>query len=189
MVHPQVSRLSAFAWCSTTCRPIPPARSTRLSQPTKRDGAAPAGVPLRPQHASWLNMVEIEIGVLASQCLDRRIESYTRLVAETAAWEKRRNAECARINWMFTTQKPAPKWGALTPSPRSNQTKIKRKPLCRGTSASANKEPKSMGRRNQPLGDLPLVWRRPGSTAMGRETERETIRAHLKRVHPPPEWG
>ena len=59
----------------------------------------------------------------------------------------------------------------------------------RETSASANKEPKSMGRRNQPLGDLPLVWRRPGSTAMGRETERETIRAHLKRVHPPPEWG
>jgi hypothetical protein len=39
-----------------------------------------------PKHAGWLNMVEIEIGVLAAQCLDRRIESYTRLVAETAAW-------------------------------------------------------------------------------------------------------
>jgi hypothetical protein len=49
-----------------------------------------------PKHASWLNMVEIEIGVLASQCLDRRIESYTRLVAETAAWEKQRNAAGAR---------------------------------------------------------------------------------------------
>ena len=78
-----------------------------------------------PKHASWLNMVEIEIGVLASQCLDRRIESYTRLVAETAAWEKRRNAECSRINWMFTTQKARAKMRALTPSPRSNQTKIK----------------------------------------------------------------
>jgi hypothetical protein len=33
-----------------------------------------------PKHASWLNMVEIEIGVLAGQCLDRRIESYTRLL-------------------------------------------------------------------------------------------------------------
>src|SRR5208283_5800212 len=33
-----IPRRSAFAWCSTTCRPIPPARSTRLSQPTKRDG-------------------------------------------------------------------------------------------------------------------------------------------------------
>ena len=70
-----------------------------------------------PKHASWLNMVEIEIGVLASQCLDRRIESYTRLVAETAAWEKRRNAECARINWMFTTQKARDKMGRAYPKP------------------------------------------------------------------------
>src|SRR6267378_5669675 len=44
-----------------------------------------------PKHASWLNMVEIEIGVLASQCLDRRIESYAQLAAETAAWERQRN--------------------------------------------------------------------------------------------------
>ena len=54
-------------------------------------------------------MVEIEIGVLAGQCLDRRIDSYARLIAETAAWEKRRNAERARINWMFTTEKAVPK--------------------------------------------------------------------------------
>jgi hypothetical protein len=64
-----------------------------------------------PKHASWLNMVEIEIGVLAGQCLDRRIDSYTRLVAETAAWEKRRNAKRARINWMFTTEKARAKNG------------------------------------------------------------------------------
>ncbi|HEX3442717.1 MAG TPA: IS630 family transposase [Pseudolabrys sp.] len=70
-----------------------------------------------PKHASWLNMVEIEIGVLASQCLDRRIESYTRLVAETAAWEKRRNAERPRINWMFTTEKARAKMGRAYPKP------------------------------------------------------------------------
>ena len=70
-----------------------------------------------PKHASWLNMVEIEIGVLAAQCLDRRIESYTRLVAETAAWEKRRNAERARINWMFTTEKARAKMGRAYPEP------------------------------------------------------------------------
>jgi len=58
-----------------------------------------------PKHASWLNMVEIEIGVLASQRLDRRIESYTRLVAEPAAWEKQCNAARSRIKWMFTTEK------------------------------------------------------------------------------------
>ncbi|HJX21452.1 MAG TPA: IS630 family transposase, partial [Steroidobacteraceae bacterium] len=70
-----------------------------------------------PKHASWLNMVEIEIGVLAAQCLDRRIESYTRLLAETAAWEKRRNAERARINWMFTTEKARAKMGRAYPKP------------------------------------------------------------------------
>ena len=73
-----------------------------------------------PKHASWLNMVEIEIGVLASQCLDRRIESYTQLVAETAAWETRRNAEGARINWMFTTQKARAKMGRAYPKPTVN---------------------------------------------------------------------
>jgi len=68
-----------------------------------------------PKHASWLNMVEIEIGVLARQCLDRRIDSYTPLVAETATWEKRRNAERARINWMFTTEKARAKMGRAYP--------------------------------------------------------------------------
>jgi transposase len=71
-----------------------------------------------PKHASWLNMVEIEIGVLASQCLDRRIESYSRLVAETAAWEKRRNTERARVTWSFTTEKARAKMGRAYPTPR-----------------------------------------------------------------------
>ncbi|CCV15092.1 transposase (fragment) [Mesorhizobium sp. STM 4661] len=57
-----------------------------------------------PKHASWLNMVEIEIGVLRCQCLDRRIESRDSLVAEVAAWENQRNNSGARINWMFSTQ-------------------------------------------------------------------------------------
>src|ERR1700688_4891050 len=58
-----------------------------------------------PKHASWLNMVEIEIGVLRSQCLDRRIDDKGTILTEVAAWEKRRNAEGARIQWMFTTEK------------------------------------------------------------------------------------
>src|SRR6266702_6664498 len=58
-----------------------------------------------PKHASWLNMVEIEIGVLRSQCLDRRIATQERLVSEIAAWERQRNASRARIKWMFTTEK------------------------------------------------------------------------------------
>jgi transposase len=57
-----------------------------------------------PKHASWLNMVEIEIGVLKRQCLDRRIDCPDRLVAEIAAWECRRNQSGARIKWMFSTE-------------------------------------------------------------------------------------
>jgi len=54
-----------------------------------------------PKHASWLNMVEIEIGVLSRQCLDRRIPDKETLRRETAAWEEQRNAARARIRWMF----------------------------------------------------------------------------------------
>src|SRR6201993_3362845 len=79
-----------------------------------------------PKHASWLNMVEIEIGVLASQCLDRRIDSYTRLVAEIAAWEKRRNAERARVNWMFTTEKARAKMGRAYPKPTAKSDRVQR---------------------------------------------------------------
>ena len=77
-----------------------------------------------PKHASWLNMVEIEISVLASQCLDRRIDSYSRLVAEIAAWEKRRNAEHARVNWMFTTEKARAKMGRAYPKPTAKSAEF-----------------------------------------------------------------
>jgi hypothetical protein len=49
--------------------------------------------------------VEIEIGVLRGQCLDRRIDDPKRLRREVAAWERRRNAARGRIKWMFTTDK------------------------------------------------------------------------------------
>jgi transposase len=57
-----------------------------------------------PKHASWLNMVEIEIGVLRGQCLDRRIGEREVLNTEVAAWQCQRNASGARIKWKFTTQ-------------------------------------------------------------------------------------
>jgi transposase len=68
-----------------------------------------------PKHASWLNMVEIEIGVLRGQCLDRRIDEKDRLIAEIAAWEKQRNHTCARINWMFTTERARTKLARAYP--------------------------------------------------------------------------
>ena len=54
-----------------------------------------------PKHASWLNMVEIEIGVLRQQCLDRRIDNTELLESETAIWCADRNAQGAKIKWMF----------------------------------------------------------------------------------------
>jgi transposase len=73
-----------------------------------------------PKHASWLNMVEIEIGVLRSQCLDRRIATKPRLIAEVAAWERHRNASGARIQWMFTTYKARAKMGRAYPHPNES---------------------------------------------------------------------
>ncbi len=68
-----------------------------------------------PKHASWLNMVEIEIGVLRGQCLDRRIDDAKWLRREIAAWERQRNAARARIKWMFTTDKARAKMGHAYP--------------------------------------------------------------------------
>jgi len=70
-----------------------------------------------PKHASWLNMVEIEIGVLRGQCLDRRIDNPKWLGREIAAWERQRNASKARIKWMFTTDKARAKMDRVYPQP------------------------------------------------------------------------
>ena len=70
-----------------------------------------------PKHASWLNMVEIEIGVLRGQCLDRRIGARDCLVSEIAAWEQQRNAAGSRITWMFTTERARTKMARAYPDP------------------------------------------------------------------------
>lgn len=56
-----------------------------------------------PKHGSWLNMAESELGVLASQCLDRRIPDKDTLTKEVAAWQDQRNASGIKANWRFTT--------------------------------------------------------------------------------------
>ena len=57
-----------------------------------------------PKHASWLNMAEIEIGILDRQCTGRRIGDEAQLCSEVLAWEQRRNREGCRIEWNFTRQ-------------------------------------------------------------------------------------
>jgi transposase len=70
-----------------------------------------------PKHASWLNMVEIEIGVLRGQCLDRRIGERDVLVTEIEAWQRQRNASGARVKWKFTTQKARTRLARAYPDP------------------------------------------------------------------------
>ena len=69
-----------------------------------------------PKHGSWLNLAESELGVLSSQCLDRRIPDKQTLVEEVAAWEQDRNANHAKANWHFTTPKARIKLKHLYPS-------------------------------------------------------------------------
>jgi hypothetical protein len=56
-----------------------------------------------PKHGSWLNMAEIELGVLRRQCLDRRMPDFSTLQGEVAVWQGDRNAEPVRVDWQCTT--------------------------------------------------------------------------------------
>jgi len=69
-----------------------------------------------PKHGSWLNIAEIELGILTKQCLDRRIASRHRLGREVAAWETERNRAHRKINWQFTTKDARIKLRSLYPS-------------------------------------------------------------------------
>lgn len=68
-----------------------------------------------PKKASWLNMAEIELSVLAKQCLDRRIPCMAQLHAEVDAWAHRRNAQQATIHWQFTPQMARDKFTRFYP--------------------------------------------------------------------------
>ena len=68
-----------------------------------------------PKHGSWLNMAEIELNVMTRQCLTRRIDSLDKLRAELSTWEKKRNANTAKINWHFTNNQAREKLISLYP--------------------------------------------------------------------------
>jgi hypothetical protein len=57
-----------------------------------------------PRHASWLNMAEIEIGILERQCLARRLVDRAQVGREVSAWQRRRNTQRRGIEWTFTRQ-------------------------------------------------------------------------------------
>ncbi len=117
--YPQASRIRVVLDNLSTHTPaalyhaLPPAEARRILQRIEFH--------YPPKHASWLNMVEIEIGVLRSQCLDRRIDCRDRLISEVAAWEQLRNASGARIIWMFSTETARKKLAKAYPVPTSDK--------------------------------------------------------------------
>jgi hypothetical protein len=69
-----------------------------------------------PKHGSWLDMAEAELGLLTSQCLDRRVADKQTLIEEVAAWENVRNKKHTKADWQFTTADARVKLKRLYPS-------------------------------------------------------------------------
>lgn len=69
-----------------------------------------------PKHGSWLNMAEVEIGVVLGQCLDQRIPNMPTVRRKISGWERRRNTAKAMVNWRFTTTNAREKLKRLYPS-------------------------------------------------------------------------
>jgi hypothetical protein len=57
-----------------------------------------------PKHASWLNLAEVEIGIMEKQCTGRRLAERALVASEIAAWQHQRNVEKRGINWQFTRE-------------------------------------------------------------------------------------
>jgi hypothetical protein len=87
---------------------FPPERARRLAERFE--------VHYTPKHGSWLNVAEIELSVLARQCLDRRVATAEELRREVAAWQEERNERGVEVRWRFTTAEARIKLHRLYPS-------------------------------------------------------------------------
>ena len=87
---------------------FPPERARRIAEKLE--------IHHTPKHGSWLNMAEIELSVLARQCLGRWIESKEELERLVAAWEEDRNERMVEVKWQFTTADARIKLRRLYPS-------------------------------------------------------------------------
>lgn len=74
---------------------FPPGEARRLAERLE--------IHYTPKHGSWLNIAEIELSALKTQCLDRRIPEIGMLRREVAAWEHHRNNQAIKIDWQFAT--------------------------------------------------------------------------------------
>ena len=87
---------------------FPPAEAHRLLQQLEFH--------YTPKPGSWLNMVELELSVLAGQWLQRRLPHKDTVQQAIAAWERQRNDAKATVQWRFTTNKARTKLQRLYPS-------------------------------------------------------------------------
>ena len=74
---------------------FPPAEARRLAERLE--------IHYTPKHGSWLNIAEIELSALSSQCLSRRLPDLGTMRREVSAWLQHRNTRAAPIHWRFTT--------------------------------------------------------------------------------------
>ena len=91
-----------------------PARAHRI--------AARLGIHYTPKHGSWLNMAEIEIGIRARRCLNRRLPDQDALKREINAWPNARNYKASRADWRVTTADARIRSKSLYPSVQSCRT-------------------------------------------------------------------
>lgn len=87
---------------------FPPEEAWRLAQRLE--------IHYTPKHGSWLNMAEIELSVLARQCLSERISSIEEVRKQVQAWQDERNRAQVGVNWRFTTADARIKLKRLYPS-------------------------------------------------------------------------
>jgi hypothetical protein len=87
---------------------FPPAEARRIAEKLE--------IHYTPKHGSWLNMAEIELGVLSRQCLKRRIPDQPTLQQGVTAWEAQRNAAASTVDWRFTTDDARIKLKRLYPT-------------------------------------------------------------------------
>jgi hypothetical protein len=93
---------------ASLCEAFPPEEARRIARKLEFHHT--------PKHGSWLNLAEIELSVLAQQCLDRRIPDIETLKQETKASEDQRNSDKATIDWRFTATEAHKKLQRLYPS-------------------------------------------------------------------------
>ena len=74
---------------------FPPEQARRLAERLE--------IHYTPKHGSWLNIAEIELSVLQSQCLNRRIPDIDAMRRETSTWEADRNNRSNKTEWHFCT--------------------------------------------------------------------------------------